>query len=58
MNKAEIERTVQLARLAQGKSTKRKPEQILNAERAVAAGTLRSSTYTGSEGKLTSPDVL
>lgn len=53
MNKAEIERVVQLSRAAQGKPTKRPVQEILTAEKAVAARSLSRSPYTGATGRLT-----
>ncbi len=57
MNKAEIIRVVQLSRVAQGKPTKRSPEQILSAEKAVAAASIGRQSYTGATGGLTSPEA-
>lgn len=58
MNKAEIVRVVQLSRVAQGKPTKRPPEQILSAEKAVAVSSIGRSPYTGATGGLTGSDVV
>lgn len=53
MNKAEIERVVQLSLAAQGKPTKRPVKDILTAEKAVAARSISQVPYTGSTGRLT-----
>jgi len=57
MNKAEIERVVQLSRVAQGKPTKRPAKEILTAEKAVAGKTALNPVYTGTGGKMTAPEA-
>ena len=57
MNKAEIVRVVELCRVAQGKPTRRTPEQVLTAEKAVAAKSISKSPYTGSTGGMTAPEA-
>ena len=55
MNKAEIERVVQLARAAQGKTTKRPASEIIAAERSAMGKYVYRPVTTGSKGLLTTP---